>query len=70
MSLIETLDYLMHFDYSITFKKEIGHFSVNLSRKIDDKSVEKSSWLPFDHMDEGTITDCLKYMQTEIQKEF
>lgn len=71
MSLLETIDDLLHFDYNVTFKNEsFGNFSLHLSKDIDDKKIEKFVWSPNDHLDEETLIYYLKCLQTEIQKEF
>ena len=71
MILVEKLEYLICFDYSVNFRREISNFAITLTKHIYDRDITKETWLPLgDHFYEKRIVEALDYMQTEIQKEF
>lgn len=72
MTLVEKLEYLICFGYSVNFRREILNFAITLTRHIDGQDdIVRETWLPLgDHFYEKRIVEALDYMQTEIQKEF
>jgi hypothetical protein len=66
--MIKILDQLLKLDYKITFKKEINNFSITLDKmyKKGTQLISETQHLPFDHLYEQKVIDCLYWMEDTI----